>query len=307
LGASVRHLEPERLLQRGIAVCNTADAVALGVAEHCLMVSLAGLRQLTRHDSAMRRGEWGLHAKPRGAPTSRGDSKRSPVRALAGRLPVPLAMKKRLYRSISSMRAVVPRPAAARHPEMGSWNESDLHGQVVGLLGWGHVARHFTRLLKTFECRVLVWTESATPDELAAAGAHPASLSEILGSAKVISVHRGLTEHTRGFLDAHRLSEIRSGSVIVNTARGPLIDEQALVARLLDGDVIAALDVFDEEPLPRKHPLRELPNVILTPHNASNTAQEERRMGSQALDYVIGWAQGTSVPAIDVAQLDRMT
>jgi len=140
---------------------------------------------------------------------------------------------------------------------------------VVGLLGWGHIARHFARLLEPFGCTVLVWSESAQPDELVAAGARPASLAEILQSAKVVSVHRGLTDETRGFLDARALAQLQPGAVLVNTARGPLVDEAALVARLQRGDVVAALDVFDEEPLDSKHPLRSLPNAILTPHNAS--------------------------------------
>jgi phosphoglycerate dehydrogenase-like enzyme len=290
-----------------VAICNTADAVALPVAEHCLMVSLAALRQLTRNDAAMRRGEWGIGGTPGAKPTARWRSQASRVRAATRRVPVPLTAKKQAYRWLSAFRPSRTRRAAPSGDAGRQLQPSDLHGQVVGLLGWGHVARHFARLLQPFGCTVLVWTESAGPEELAAAGARKASLSEILRSAKVISLHRGLTEDTRGFMDARRLTEVRAGSVIVNTARGPLIDEQALISRLERGDIVAALDVFDEEPLPATHPLRELPNVILTPHNASNTLQEEQRMGDQALGYVIDWAQGRHVPAIDAARLGRMT
>lgn len=306
LGASVRHLGPDALLARGVTVANTADAVAELVAEHCLMVTLAGLRHLTAADATMHRGGW--------RDDGRVSSRRKPARSGRALLDpvvrrVPLGVKQRVHRMLKGRGRAGQDPSSSRaRPQPPSVSgASALQGQVVGLLGWGHVARHFTRLLAPFGCTVLVWTESAPPEELAALGARPASIEEILGAAKVVSLHRGLTESSRGFLDAARLAALRPGSVLVNTARGPLVDEAALLDRLRAGDVTAALDVFDDEPLPPKHPLRSLPNVILTPHNASTTIDEERRLGTRALQTVLEWLDGADVAEIDAARLARMT
>ena len=95
--------------------------------------------------------------------------------------------------------------------------------------------------------------------------------------------------------------------MLVNTARGELIDEPALVARLGRGDIVAALDVFATEPLAAKHPLRDLPNVILTPHHTSTTEQEERRMGAEALATVHAWLDGQPIGGLTHDRLDRMT
>jgi phosphoglycerate dehydrogenase-like enzyme/predicted dehydrogenase len=303
LGSSVAFLGPEPLLARGVRLCSTADAVALGVAEHCLMVTLAGLRLLTQNDAAFRVGRWGLRPPPTPTPatSTRGEPRASVLAGL--RRLVPLSVKERLHARSAAVRRFSA--SAAGTPTLPP--AADLHGAVVGLLGWGHSARHFADLLRPFSCTVLVWSEFAEPTELAEHGARPASLAEILGGARVVSLHRGLTDATRGFLDTGRLSELRPGAVLVNTARGRLIDEAALVARLRRGDIVAALDVFDDEPLPADHALRALPNTILTPHNAGNTAQELTRMGNQALGYAAAWARGDSVPALDATRISTMT
>jgi len=302
LGASVQRFGPDRLLERGVTICNTADAVARLVAEHCLMVTLAGLRQLIPADRRMHAGGWQPGtAAPKTSPVRRAVAR---LRAAARRIPIPIPVKERAYRLL--VRGSGGGSAPARVPG-GPGAPSELRGQTIGLLGWGAVARHFTELLAPFECDVLVWSQGATPEELAATGARPAAIGEILRSAKVISLHRGLTDATRGFVDAATLDQIPPGRVLVNTARGGLIDEGALVDRLRRGDLIAALDVFEEEPLPADHPLRSIDNAILTPHNASTTSQEELRMGDQALCYAIAWANGEAVPAIDADRLARMT
>jgi phosphoglycerate dehydrogenase-like enzyme len=178
---------------------------------------------------------------------------------------------------------------------------------VVGLIGWGHTARRFAELLEPFGCSILVATESGDPAELDAIGVRRATLGEVLASARVISLHKGLTDATRGFLTEQHLSLIRPGSVLVNIARGELIDERALLARLAKGDITAGLDVYAEEPLARDHPLRKLDNVILTPHHASATAQEELRMGDQAVDMLLAWADGRPVDSLDARRVANMT
>jgi phosphoglycerate dehydrogenase-like enzyme/predicted dehydrogenase len=290
LGASVQSFSPEALLRRGVIVANTADAVAVGVAEHCLMVTLAGLRRLTEIDSGMHRGEW-----PR--PGQGGARNKSRLKRL-----VPVSVKRKLLAMRGGAATTLGGSGAA---PIGV--ASDLRGQRVGLIGWGYTARRFAELLEPFGCELLVFSESADPTDFSAVGARPSSISEVLRSTKIISLHRGLNDATRNFLDRSRLAQIQSGSVLVNTARGGLIDEEALIKRLGRGDIVAALDVFGEEPLPKGHPLRRLSNVILTPHNASTTVQEAPRMGEQAVGLILDWIDGHEVATIDTDRLARMT
>jgi D-3-phosphoglycerate dehydrogenase len=151
-----------------------------------------------------------------------------------------------------------------------------------------------------------VHTASASEEELARHGVRRAARAEVL-SARVVSLHSGLTERTRGILGARELALLQKGTVLVNTARGPLIDEDALVARLRGGDIVAALDVYDEEPLPRDHALRKLRNAILTSHNASTTAECQRRVGRQALELLLEWAEGEAPAGLDAGRLAAMT
>jgi phosphoglycerate dehydrogenase-like enzyme/predicted dehydrogenase len=297
LGASVRNYHAGALLEGGVTVCNTADAVAQSVAEHCLLLALAGLRQLPQLDRAMHGGGWPRPAAPA--------SRRPGLRQAVKRLPLPPAVAAGLRRVDKRTGRLTHRPVAAS-ASSGPPRPSDLQGQVVGLAGWGHTSRRFARLLAPFGCDLLVMSDAADPDDLAEVGARRASLGEVLGS-KVVSLHRGLTDETRGFLGPRELAQIAPGAVLVNTARSELVDEAALLQRVRRGDIVAGLDVFDEEPLPRNHPLRKLENVILSPHVASATAQEERRMGEEALAKVLSWLDGGTVDGIDLSRLARMT
>lgn len=307
LGASVRNVTTPALLERGVAFCNTADAVARIVAEHCLMVSLAGLRRLTQADGAMHQGGWPRHGEY--ASGRRRRRRRKDLRSFVRKLPLPDDLLLRLGRLERHVRARLGKASAitASPAPTEKRGMSDLRGQTVGLVGWGHTARRFAELLTPFECTVLVASEAAPDDELKAAGVRRAALGEVLASSKVVSLHKGLTEQTRGFLGERELALLRPGAVLVNAARGPLIDEAALIARLQRGDIVAALDVFDEEPLPAAHPLRTLDNVILTPHHASTTAQEERNMGDEALATILAWADGTPINSVDADRMARMT
>ena len=301
LGASVARLEPELLLNRGVAIANTADAVAQSVAEHCLMVSLAALRRLTEADRIMHRGGW-----PRPGQTRR----QSPTVAIARRLLKPAILEPPARATLRALRRVASAMPASRVGQATTlpWTTgSDLRGEVVGLIGWGHTARHFARLLQPFDCEILVASGSGRAVELEAVGARRVSLGEVLGASRLVSLHKGLTNETRGFIGRSELAQLRPGSALVNTARAGLIDDEALLDRLSKGDIVAALDVFAEEPLASAHPFRRLDNVILTPHNASSTVQEDQRMGDQALETVLAWIDGRQVDVIDAARLANMS
>lgn len=295
IGASVRLAQPQLLLERGILLCSTSDAIAQSVAEHCLMGALVGLRRLTDIDRQMHAGRW-----PSGAAVT--FSMRSFLKK-GERLPGAAALRpilRPLIRRLMSARGRAPSTVSTV-----PW--CDLRGQTVGLIGWGHTAKHFAQLLAPFDCQILIESEAITDEELRAIKARRAGVGEIMGAARIISLHKGMTERSRGLIGKNELALMRPGSVLINTARGPIIEEKALVARLRQGDVVAVLDVFDDEPLPARHELRRLKNVVMTPHNASTTSECYRRVGAQALDFVDEWLSGKLVPTMTSARLAHST
>ena len=168
--------------------------------------------------------------------------------------------------------------AARRLPDIGAevkeggWPKamiSQLHGKTLGIVGLGAIGRQVARLGAGIGMNVIAWTfhpDSALADEL---GVELAELDELLRESDVVSLHVRQSPETERMLDAGKLASMKPDAILVNTARGALIDEQALVAALNEGALgAAALDVFVEEPLPADHPLLSAPNTVLTPHSA---------------------------------------
>lgn len=144
-----------------------------------------------------------------------------------------------------------------------------LAGQVLGLIGFGNIPRALVPKAKAFGLKVVAYDPYAPMDVFAAAGVESVSFDDLLARSDFVSVHAPLTPATRGLLNAAAFAKMKKGALIVNTARGPLIDEPALIAALDSGHVGgAALDVVTTEPLPKDSPLLGRDNVILTPHTA---------------------------------------
>lgn len=142
-----------------------------------------------------------------------------------------------------------------------------LHGQTLGLIGLGEIGGRVARVGQALGMTVITWSPRMTAERAAAQGATSVSLETLLGTAHVVSLHLVPTPATRHLLNAERLARMRPDSLLVNTSRSALIDTGALVQALEKGRPgFAALDVFDVEPLPTDDPLRQLPNVLLTPH-----------------------------------------
>ena len=142
-----------------------------------------------------------------------------------------------------------------------------LHGLTIGLIGLGHIGSMVAGYARAFGMEVLAWSANLTPEQAEAGGAKYVSLDELMSHSDVVSVHVILSERTRGLIDDRALRRMKKDAVIVNTSRGPIIDEPALVAALTERRIAgAALDVFEPEPLAPDHPLRALDNVIITPH-----------------------------------------
>jgi D-3-phosphoglycerate dehydrogenase / 2-oxoglutarate reductase len=167
----------------------------------------------------------------------------------------------------------------------GAWRPPgiarDLAEATVGILALGAVGRAVARRLCGFGCRVIAVEPNPNRDFCAANGVELADLEEMLPQVDVLTIHAPLTEETRHVIGARELQLLPEHAVVINTSRGPLIDQRALVAALRDGGIAAAgLDVFEEEPLPGDDPLLGLPNVILSGHASSFTHLAMRRTGS---------------------------
>jgi phosphoglycerate dehydrogenase-like enzyme len=144
--------------------------------------------------------------------------------------------------------------------------------------------------------RVLSWSRRQDAGAAAAAGAEPCELDDLLRDSDVVSVHATLAPETRGLLDARRLGLMKETAILVNTARGPIVAETALVAALAKRRIAgAALDVFDSEPLPAGHPLTALPNVILTPHLGWPTDKMYEQFAQAAADALLAYLEGRAV------------
>ncbi|MDQ2798908.1 MAG: hydroxyacid dehydrogenase [Armatimonadota bacterium] len=159
-----------------------------------------------------------------------------------------------------------------------------LYGKTVGLVGFGHVARLFRQLLVPFGCRALVSDPALSEEDTIRFAVERTDLPTLLASSKIISLHAPDIPSTRGLIGARELALIADGAVFLNSARGCLVDTDALTDALKTGRFAAALDVTEPEPLPLDHPLRGLPNVVLTPHIAGPTDDDLPEMTRMALD-----------------------
>lgn len=161
--------------------------------------------------------------------------------------------------------------SGVRFPRYGYTRE--LTGRTVGIIGFGEIAREFVSLLSPFRTDTLVASRHASRNELEERGARSASLEEIARVSDVVVLLTGLSRETEGMIDAGFLSEMKSGSILVNTARGKLIVESALIDELAGGRISAALDVYESEPLADDSALRGFANVVLTAHSANSTRE----------------------------------
>lgn len=181
-------------------------------------------------------------------------------------------------------------PAADRAAHAGEWRGvigEELTGKRVGILGWGRIGRNVARRLVGFEVSLLVHDPYVNPEVIAAGGALPLALDELLAQADIVSLHLPLTPDTRNLLDAARLARMQPGAYLINTARGGIVDESVLLGLLRSGHLRGAgLDCFAVEP-PTGNPLLELPNVVVTPHIGAQTREAIARMGAIAAENVL--------------------
>jgi phosphoglycerate dehydrogenase-like enzyme len=167
-------------------------------------------------------------------------------------------------------------PAMDRGIRAGDWprdRPAQLESKTVGLIGLGAIGTRVAKLLQPFGVTVLGWTRRDRDPRAEQSGARWVAIEELLHESDVVSLHLRLTPETQHFIDARRMAMLKRGALVVNTARAGLVDRDALLAALRAKKINAALDVFHTEPMATDDPLLALPNVVLTPHNAGNTAE----------------------------------
>ncbi|RMQ50876.1 D-isomer specific 2-hydroxyacid dehydrogenase protein [Pseudomonas cichorii] len=181
----------------------------------------------------------------------------------------------------------------------GNWQiglGSDLHGKTLGILGLGSIGKWIARYGQAFGMKVIAWSQNLTAEAAAEAGVIYVSKQELFEQADVLSVHLVLSDRSRGLVDAEALGWMKPSAYIINSSRGPIIDEAALIAALQQHRIAGAgLDVFDAEPLPAEHPFRTLKNVLATPHIGYVTENNYRTFFSQMIEDIQAWHAGAPI------------
>jgi phosphoglycerate dehydrogenase-like enzyme len=167
-----------------------------------------------------------------------------------------------------------------------------LEGKTLGVIGLGKIGSKMARYGQALGMRVLAWSQNMSEEKAAAAGAKRVDKATLLSESDAVSLHLVLSDRTRGIIGAQDLERMKPGAILVNTSRGPLVDEAALVAKLRTGKLIAALDVYAQEPLPADHPLRSLPNTVLTPHLGYCTREVYSQFYGDSIENVLAFLDG---------------
>jgi phosphoglycerate dehydrogenase-like enzyme len=174
-----------------------------------------------------------------------------------------------------------------------------LAGKTMGIIGLGRLGSHMARYCKALNMSLLAWSQNLTPERAQAAGAAMVSKVELLSRSDAVSIHLVLSDRTRGLIGAADLARMKPGAILVNTSRGPIVDEKALIAAVQTRRIVAALDVFDREPLPANHPLRNAPNVVTTPHLGYGVKETWDSFYPQSLENALAFLDGKPVRVVN--------
>lgn len=181
----------------------------------------------------------------------------------------------------------------------GRWQHTigpSLAGKTLGVVGLGRLGVPVARLAQALDMSVTAWSPHLTPERAAPHGARAVSKSELFAEADVITIHMPLSDASRGLIGADELGRMKPTAYLINTSRGPIVDEGALIAALREHRIAGAgLDVYDVEPLPTDHPLRSLPNTLVLPHIGYVTTDQYGVWFEQVVEDIVAWADGAPV------------
>lgn len=189
----------------------------------------------------------------------------------------------------------------------GTWSARqgiELGGKTVGIIGLSAIAQNLAPLCAGIGMRVLSWSRNNEPSRARAVGAEAVGLDRLLSESDVVSLHIRLAPALVNFFDREKFSRMKRGAIFINTARGELVDETALIAAIESGHIQGAgLDVFAKQPLPMDHPFRRIPNVVITPASAWNTIDASARMIRQSIDNVLQFIERRPINIVNPAAL----
>jgi D-3-phosphoglycerate dehydrogenase len=172
----------------------------------------------------------------------------------------------------------------------------DLEGMTLALLGLGKLGTRMAEIGRAFRMNVIAWSQNLTPDACRQVGVEHVGRDDLFRKADFLSIHVQLSERTRGLIGGRELGLMKPGAFLINTSRGPIVEEAALIAAVRDKRIAGAgLDVFDVEPLPVEHPLRKLDNVVLTPHLGYVAEQNYRAFFAGIVDDIRAFLDGKPV------------
>jgi phosphoglycerate dehydrogenase-like enzyme len=198
---------------------------------------------------------------------------------------------------IAVMRQIPSTDRAVRDGRWPTPMTRTLRGKTLGIIGLGITGRHLSKLANAFEMKVLAWSPRMTEAMAGMCGATYCDLDVLMQASDVVSIHATLNDKSRGLIDARRLSLMKPTAYIINTARGAIVDEPALVSALTDQRIAGAgLDVFAHEPLPAGHPLTKLENVVLTPHLGWPTDEMYAKFAEVAANVLLAYLDGKNFP-----------
>ena len=190
-------------------------------------------------------------------------------------------------------------PTEDQATRQGHWQVTmgeGLHGKTLGMIGLGRLGSQVATVGNAFGMNVVAWSQNLTAERAAEYGATLVTKTELLSESDVATIHLVLSGRTRGLIGATELSLMKPSAYLVNTSRGPIVDESALIDALTRGTIAGAgLDVFDNEPLPVDHPLRSLPNIVLTPHMGYVTSETYRVFYGDAVENIEAFLSGNPV------------
>jgi phosphoglycerate dehydrogenase-like enzyme len=171
-----------------------------------------------------------------------------------------------------------------------------LKGRTLGVLGLGRLGSQIARIGQAFGMEVIAWSEHLSAERAAECGARRVDKDELFATADVLTIHLVLSERTRGLVGARELALMKRSAYLINTSRGPIVDEAALIEALRTGRIAGAgLDVYDVEPLPADHPLRRLDNAVLTGHTGYVVQEMYQLAYGQAVEDIRAWQAGTPI------------
>jgi phosphoglycerate dehydrogenase-like enzyme len=194
-------------------------------------------------------------------------------------------------------------PAEERSMREGGWQVDvgvGLHGKTLGLLGLGNLGARAAKVGQAFGMETIAWSQNLTQEKAAEHGVTAVSKEDLFARADVLSVHLVLSDRSRGLVGAAELAAMKPTAILVNTSRGPIVDEEALLNALRRKEIgCAALDVYDTEPLPADHPLRSMDNTLLTPHVGYVTREVYEIFFRDAVEDIAAFKSGTPLRVME--------